>query len=178
MRSLVIPRTCHSRIRGNPEPCSKALDARVRRHDREGDVRADPVPRSPASFAECSLQRGEVVAHVDGVRMVRPEALLKNRESAAHQGRQDPRRGRRTGRPARRREDCGLRARSRVGFVEGVQNRRAENTRDKIVGAGKRFRGVEIDRPEPIEMIGLRSARSVRWREGGGCVSGRSPARI
>jgi hypothetical protein len=68
---------------------------------------------------------------------------------------------------AERREGkvAGLRDRSRIRFLKGVQDRRPENARDKIVGAGERLRGIEIDRVEPFEMIGLGRARSIRWRE-------------
>ena len=68
---------------------------------------------------------------------------------------------------AERREGkiAGLRDRSRSRFLKGVQNRRPENARDKIVSAGERLRGIEIDRLEPREMIGLGGARSVRRRE-------------
>ena len=42
-------------------------------------------PRSRATLAEGGLQRGEVFAHADRRRMVRPEAFLKNCERADHQ---------------------------------------------------------------------------------------------
>jgi hypothetical protein len=58
---------------------------------------------------------------------------------------------------------AGLRDRS--GFLEGVQNHGPEDTRDQIIGAGEWLRGIEVDRLQPHEMIGLGRARSVRWRE-------------
>ena len=58
---------------------------------------------------------------------------------------------------------AGFRDRSR--FFEGVQNHRPENTRDQIIWAGERLRGIKVDRLEPCEMIGLGGARRVRWRE-------------
>jgi hypothetical protein len=48
---------------------------------------------------------------------------------------------------------AGLRNRSR--FLKGIQNHRPENARDKIIGAGEWLCGIDIDRPEPREVIGL-----------------------
>jgi hypothetical protein len=48
-----------------------------------GDGSAGPRSLSPVSFSKSRLQGGKVVAHCHRVGMVRPEARLKNRDSAA-----------------------------------------------------------------------------------------------
>ena len=55
--------------------------------------------------------------------------------------------------------------RDRFRFLEGIQNSRPENARDKIVSAVERFRGIKVDRLEPCEMAGLGRVRSLVGRE-------------
>ena len=55
------------------------------------------------------------------------------------------------------------RLRLRCPPVQGVEHRRAENLRDEIVGARERLGGIDIDRPEVPQMLGLGGARSLVW---------------
>ena len=59
------------------------------------------------------------------------------------------------------RKIAGLCLRRRPRGDQRVEDRRGENLRHEIVGAGEWRAGIEVDRPEAAQVLGLRGARSV-----------------
>ena len=79
---------------------------------------------------------------------------------AAHE--QGPERG--------ERKVSGLARRHGGCFHQRVDDRRGENLRDEIVRAGKWRAGINVDRPQTLQVVGLRGSRGVRWRKGRAAV--------